>query len=55
MTGDEVNKMLDAVKAYGELFGGLRKQFIAQGFSPEVAEQMTLEILRTQARTGKNE
>lgn len=55
MTVEQLNEMLDAVKAYGELLGGLRKQFISQGFSAEVAEQMALEILKAQNKGSKSE
>ena len=54
MSPEQLNEMLDAVKAYGELMGGIRNQFIAQGFSPEVAEQMALEILKAQGKREQN-
>lgn len=53
MTPNQINEMIDAVKAYGELLGGMRNQFISQGFSEEVADQMVLEILRTQGKDKK--
>jgi hypothetical protein len=43
---EQLNLLMDAVSAYGELMGGLRKQFIAQGFSEEIAELMALEVLK---------
>lgn len=46
MRSEDIAKMMDAVTAYGELLGGMRKQLMAQGFSEEIAEQMVLEILR---------
>ena len=46
MSPEEISKMLDAVTAYAELAGGMKKQFLAQGFSEEMAEQLVLEVIR---------
>jgi len=46
MKSEDIAKMMDAIQAYGELLGGMKKQLVAQGFSEEIAEQMVLEILR---------
>lgn len=50
MNAEQLNQMLEGVQAYGELLGGLRNQLIAQGYSVEMAELMTLEILKAQHR-----
>jgi len=46
MKPEEIAKMMDAVTAYGELLGGMKKQFISQGFAEDIAEAMVLEILK---------
>lgn len=53
MKPDEVYKLMDGLKEYSEAMGGLLKMLIAQGFSPEVAEQIVLrQVINT---TGGNE
>lgn len=46
MNPEDIAKMMDAVQAYGELLGGMKKKFIAEGFSEETAEALVIEILR---------
>ncbi len=46
MNSDDIAKMMDAVAAYGELLGGMKKKFISEGFSDDTAEALVLEILR---------
>ena len=43
---EDIAKMMDAVAAYGELLGGMKKKFIAEGFADDTAEALVLEILR---------
>lgn len=53
MSPEQLNDLFEAVNAYGELMGGLKNQFINQGFSNEMAEQMALEILKAINRKGQ--
>lgn len=46
MTADDISKMIDAVTQYSELMGGMKKQFMNQGFSEEIAEQLVLEVIK---------
>ncbi len=46
MNPEDIAKMMDAVAAYGELLGGMKKKFISEGFSDDTAEALVLEILR---------
>ena len=46
MDSKDIEKLLEGVQMYGELVGGLKKQFMAQGFSEENSELMVIEILK---------
>ena len=46
MKPTDIANMMDAIQAYGEMLGGMKKQIMSQGFSEEIAEQMVLEILK---------
>jgi len=46
VTADDISKMIDAVTQYSELMGGMKKQFMNQGFSEEIAEQLVLEVIK---------
>ncbi len=46
MNPEEISKMMEAVQVYGELLGGMKKKFIAEGFSDDTAEALVVEILR---------
>lgn len=46
MNPEDIAKMMDAVATYGELLGGMKKKFIAEGFSDEAAEALVVEILK---------
>ena len=46
MSPDDISKMIDAVTQYSELVGGMKKQFMNQGFSEDIAEQLVLEVIK---------
>ncbi len=46
MSPDDIENMMEAVQVYGELLGGMKKKFIAEGFSEESSEALVIEILR---------
>lgn len=48
MGSEDITTMFDQISKVTEVFGGMRKQLISQGFSPDIAEQIIVETLRSQ-------
>lgn len=50
----DIAEMHDSVSLYVEFVAGLRRQFVAEGFTPETAELLVVEAIRANQR-GSNE
>lgn len=48
MGSEELSSMFNQIANVAEMLGGMRKQLISQGFSPDIAEQIIVETMRSQ-------
>jgi hypothetical protein len=49
---EDLQKVQEAISPLFEMIGGIRQQFIAQGFGPEVADQLTASTWMMMMKTG---